>query len=157
MQRIQHIFLSVGLSLLASERIAGSNVGRFQSDDVLASDAVNAAIQHGFDAIALTDFAADVGGDAVAGAAAHELQCLADLLIGEDVQIRGLPQIDGQRLFERAIEDGVGGGVYEIGNQDRISFGQRVATFEEYEGNAGGDQRDDQSRNQPEGQLAASI
>jgi len=47
----------------------------------------------------------------------------------KDVQIRRLPQIDGQRFLERAIEDGVGGGVYEIGNQDRIFFGERVAAL----------------------------
>ena len=157
MQRIQHIFFSVGLSLLASERIAGRNIGCFQSDDILASNAIDAAVQHGLDAIALTDFAADVAGDAVAGAAAHELQCLADLLVGKDVQIRGLPQIDGQRFLESAIEDGVGGSVYEIGNQDRIFLGERVAALEKHEADAGGDQRDDQSRDQPQGQLAAST
>ena len=145
------------LNLLASERIAGSSIDSFQSDDILPPDAVNAAIQHGLDAVALRDFAADFAGDAVRGAAAHELQCLADLLVGKDVQIRGLPEIDGQRFLESAIEDGIGGGVYEIGNQDRIFLGEGVSAPEKHDANAGGDQRDDQSRDQPRGQLAAST
>ena len=85
MQRVQHIFFPAGLSLLASERIAGNNVRCFQGDNVLASGAINAAVQHGLDAITLTDFTTDIGGDAIAGAAPHELQCLADLLIGKNV------------------------------------------------------------------------
>ena len=154
MQRVQDIFFPSGLSLLASERIAGNNVDCFQSDNVLASDAINAAVQHGLDAIPLTDFAADIGGDSIAGAAPHELQRLADLLVGKDIQVRRLLEIDGQRFLERAIKNGVGGGVYEIGNQDRIFLGERMAALEKYEPHAGGDQCHDQSRNDPKGQFA---
>src|SRR6266849_1835135 len=64
-------------------------------------------------------------------------------------------QIDGQRLLQSAIEDRVGGGVYKIGNQDRIFFGERVAAFEKHEANACGGQCDDQRRDQPHGQLAS--
>src|SRR5260370_2636432 len=71
-QRIQHIFFSIRLSLLASERIAG-NSASFQSDDVLASDAVNAPVQHGLDAIALADFAAALSGPAIPRPPPHEL------------------------------------------------------------------------------------
>src|SRR4029077_18923835 len=91
------------------------------------------------------------------GAAAHELQCLADLLVGKHIQIRRLPQIDSQRFLESAIENGVGGGVYEIRNQDRIFLGERVSALEEYEANAGADKSDDQRRDQPQGQIAAST
>ena len=73
MQGIQHIFFSLCLNLLASERIAGRSIGGFQSNDILPPNAVNAAAQHGLDAVALTDFAADVACDAVRGAVAHEL------------------------------------------------------------------------------------
>ena len=136
-ERIQHIFFSIRLSLLACERIAGSDVRRFQSDHILASNAVDAAVQHGLDAIALTDFAADVAGDAVVWAAAHKLQRLSDLLIREDIQIRRLPEIDRQRFLKRAIEDRIGCGVDEIGNQDRIFFRQRVSALKKDKADAG--------------------
>jgi len=116
MQCIQHVFFSICLCLLPSERISGSSVGCLQSDDVLPSDAIDASVQHRLDAVALTDFAANVIRDAIAWATAHELQRLPNLRVGEHVQIRRLPEIDGQRFLERAIEDGVGGGVHEIGN-----------------------------------------
>src|ERR1700689_5044638 len=121
MQRIQHILFLIRLNLLPSQRIARRSIGCFESDNVLASNAIDAAVEHRLDAFALADFA---------------------------------PEIDGQRLFERAIENGIGGGIYKIRNQDRIFFGQRVPTLEKYKANSGSDDRDKQSGDEPPRKLA---
>jgi len=83
----------------------------------------------------------------------HELQCLADLLFGK-TSIRDC-QIDGS-AFLSVPSKTVGGGVYEVGNRIE-SFGEAVAALEETRSNAGGGHRDDQNRDQPQRQLAAST
>ena len=74
--------------------------------------------------LALADFAGHRAGDTLIGRASHELKCLADGLIGHDVEIGRLLELDGQCLLERAVEDGVDGGVDEVGDEYGIFLSQ---------------------------------
>ena len=123
MQRVQDILFAVCLDLLARKGFTSADVDRLQGDGVVAAQAFDGAGEQGFDAVPQADFSADVGGDAVVRIAPHELQGLAGLLLGKHVQVRRLSQIDRQRLFERAVENRVGSGVHEVGDQNGIFFG----------------------------------
>ena len=54
----------------------------------------------------------------------HQLQGVGYFAIGEHVEEGRLLQIDGQRLFERAVENRIAGGVGEIGDHERVSRSQ---------------------------------
>ena len=98
MQRIQHRFLARCLDFLPCQRFSGARVDRIQRDHILAAQVGNRAVQHGFDAHALADFASYLSGDALIGRTPHELQRLPYLLLWEDIQIGGLLKVNGQRL-----------------------------------------------------------
>ena len=70
------------------------------------------------------DFSGYVVGDAFVGGLAHESQGLANSRFRNDVQVRRLLQLHGQRLFERAVEDRVAGGIDEVGEQDAVFLGE---------------------------------
>ena len=118
MKRVQDLLFALRLDFFARQRFAGTGVDRIQRDHILAAEIGDRASQHGFDAVALADFASHVAGDALVGRAPHELQRLPHLLVGEDVQVRRLLQIDRQRLLERAVENRIGRGVHEIRDQN---------------------------------------
>jgi len=66
--------------------------------------------------------AGDVFGEMCVGGFAHEAKLLIHFLIGKNVEEWRLFQVCGKGLFERAVEDGVSGGVGEIGENDGVGF-----------------------------------
>jgi hypothetical protein len=47
------------------------------------------------------------------------------LIVGDDVEEGGLTEIDGEGLLKRVVEDGIAGGVCEIGEDDGV-FGSEL-------------------------------
>ena len=54
------------------------------------------------------------------------LQRFMHLLLGHNAQKRRLFELYRQRLLERVVEDGITGGVDEIGEDDRVFLGERM-------------------------------
>ena len=65
-------------------------------------------------------------------------------MIGEEIEERGLFELGGEALAESAVEDGVAGGVGEVGEDDRVFVGEfgGVGGAEIEVGGAGGDEDD---------------
>ena len=64
-QRVQYVFFAVRLDLLAGKSFTRADVDRFQSDGVIVTQTGDRTGEQSFNAVAQTDFAADIGGDAV--------------------------------------------------------------------------------------------
>ena len=79
----------------------------------------------GLDAEPLADIAGDRGGQRLVRRPLHHLQRRADLRCRHDVEIRRLPELDLERVLQRAVEDRFAGGVEEIGQQERLPRRQR--------------------------------
>src|SRR6202041_3559130 len=77
-QRLEHLLLAVNLHLFACQCVPGRAIQGGQRDDVVIAEAGNGASQHGFDALALADFAGNFVGEALIPGPAHEAQSLAD-------------------------------------------------------------------------------
>ena len=50
----------------------------------------------------------------------------ADAGFGKQVQVGRLLELDGQRLLQGSVENGIAGGVDEVGEDDGVFFGERV-------------------------------
>jgi hypothetical protein len=92
----EHIFLAGGLHLLPRQRFPGGRIHRVQGDDVLPSQAVDRTVQLGLNAIAQADLPSDFARDSLFGSTSHQLQSLPHFLLGEDVHIGGLLEVNGQ-------------------------------------------------------------
>ena len=123
-QRFQNLFFAFGFDLLVAERIAGNAIYSLQSDGIVASKSSDRAQQHGFAGGALADLPGDVFGEMCVGGFAHEAKLLIHFCIGKNVEEWRLFQVSGKGLFERAVEDGVSGGVGEIGENDGVGFAE---------------------------------
>jgi hypothetical protein len=78
------------------------------------------AVEHRRAAGALANLLRQGVGEPNAGRLAHQPERLRKLLIGNDIEERRLGELRGEALAQRAVEDGVAGGVGEIGQDDRI-------------------------------------
>ena len=123
-QSFQYLLFAVNFDLLASQRIAGCAIQCRQGDDVMISQAGDAAREHGLDALALADFAGNVVGQPFVRGLAHQTQGFADLGFGNDVQVGRLLQLHSQGLFEGSVEYRIAGGVDEVGEQDAVFLSQ---------------------------------
>ena len=88
----------------------------------MTAESRNRSGQHRFDSLPLTDLSTDVARDSIVRRAAHEAQCFADTVFGKQVQERSLTEMNGERLFECAVEDRLTGCVDEISDQNRIAI-----------------------------------
>ena len=87
-------------------------------------EARDGAGQHGLDALALTNFAADIIAETFIRGTAHKPERFPDFGFRDDIQIGRLLQLHRKRLFQRAIENGVAGRVHEVREQHTISLSQ---------------------------------
>ena len=90
----------------------------------MIAQAGDGAGQHGFDALALADFAGDLVGQAFIRRLAHEVQGLADFRLRHDVQVWRLLELHRQSLLQSAVENRVAGGVDEVGQQHAVFLTQ---------------------------------
>jgi hypothetical protein len=115
------------LAAVTCSRASESPVAQFggvERYDVLASERRNRTAQHRLDVLALANFARHAARDPLVGCAPHELQCFADGLIGDDIQIRRLLELHCKRLLQSPVEHWVARGVDKIREQNGISRGQ---------------------------------
>ena len=110
--------------MVGGQLIAIVAVHGFQADDVLRAQAGDGAFDGGGAGGALADVASEIVSEAGVFWLRHEGERLRDALVGEQVQERGLFQLRREALAKRAIEDGVAGGVDEVGEDDGIFFGE---------------------------------
>ena len=121
----QHVGLGHRLRLLAGERVAGLTGLRFERDDVGRGERGDRAEHDGLDAEPLADIAGDGGGHRLVRRPLHQLQGRSDLGCRHDVQIRRLPELDLERVFQGAVENRFASRVEEIGQQERLPRRQR--------------------------------
>src|SRR5208282_583253 len=87
--------------------------------------------------------AGNVVGDAFVGRAAHEAQGFANAGFGQQIQVGGLLELDGEGLLQGSVEHGIAGGVDEVGENDGVFFGEgggAAGAEEQASGDEGSDQ-----------------
>src|SRR6266851_9740896 len=134
-ERFQHLLFAFGFDLLAGQSVAGLRVDSTERDHVMRAKVCDGTDQHGFDAYALTDFAAHVAGDALFGGLAHILQRILDSRLRKNIQIRRLLELYRQRLLESAIKDRIASGVHKLGEKNRILFSKSAGAPGKHESN----------------------
>ena len=78
----------------------------------------------GLAARTLAKLAGHLGREFRVGGAGHQFQGLRNSTVGEHIQKRRLPQGNVQRRLQRVVEHRIASGVGEIGENDRVLFGQ---------------------------------
>src|SRR6185369_13193175 len=120
-----HLFFAFGFGLLVCDRLAGLAVDRLKSDNVIAPEADYRTREQRLDSAPLTNLAPDLTGDSVIRRALHHLKRFSGALLGEDIKVGRLLQLDYQTLFKRAVKNRVARSVDEVGEEDRVFIGQR--------------------------------
>jgi len=95
----------------------------------MAAQGRNRAIERGFNIFPPADFARHCAGNMLIRRPSHKLQRFADPLLGHDVEVGRLLQLDGQRLFERTIENRLLSCIDEVGQQNGILHSQPLGTM----------------------------
>ena len=106
---MQDAFLSFRLRLFLAKNVSGAAVPGVYPQDVLASEALNRALQDDRAVGSLTDLLRYLGGEARLGRPVHQPQHLVDLLIRDERQEGGLFQLNGQALSKDSIEYRIAG------------------------------------------------
>lgn len=153
-ERLQDLLFASGFDLLAGDRVAGLRVAGFECDHVIVSEAGDGAGDDGLCVGALRDFAGEIFGDAIVWLLAHEFQGGLRFGFGEQIQIRRLLELDGEGLLERAIKDGIAGGVDEIGKDDGVFVRERACVPREIDKSDEGDGRDQNNDCEPGKKLS---
>ena len=135
--------LPAASALLTGEGIAGLRVGGFEGDDVIGAEAGDGAGDDGLGVFADRDFLGEIAGDAFVGLASHEAERVLNLGFGKQVQIGRLFQLHGEGLFEGAIENGIAGGVDEVGEDDGVFVGEGASVARGEEVSSDGDGGED--------------
>ena len=125
----QHVFFPRGLELFLVEQVAGRAVLRAQAEDVLRAQAGNRSADDRSAGGALANIARHIVGHGPGLRTAHQLQCPADAIVGNDAEKRRLPELDRKSLPERFIEHWIASPVGEVGQNDRVLVGQRCRTM----------------------------
>ena len=121
---LEDFCFAFGADLLLGEDVAVGAVHGFEADDVGVVEAGDGAFEDGGALRAQADFAGNFGSDVCVGGLAHEAESLLDALFGDDAEEGRLFELDGEGLFESVVEDGVAGGVGEVGEDDGVGLGE---------------------------------
>ena len=121
---LQHFFFRSGIGACLGKGGATGAIDGLHGDRILAAQRRDRAGKHGFGAVALANFAGDIAAQESVGRSIHHPQGLLHLFVGEEAQERGLLQGNGQRAFQRLVENGIAGGVGEVGENDGVFVGE---------------------------------
>ncbi len=124
-QRIQHLFFLRRFDLLGRNGVAILTIHGIQIDHVVATQRINVAGQHSFDALALAQFTRHCTGQAFFGRPAHKAHCFRNLRFRNQIEEGGFVQLHRQRLLKCSVEDRVASCIHKIGKQNGVFLGQR--------------------------------
>ena len=119
---LQDVGFSFGTHLLLREDVSVRAIHGFDADDIFVVEAGDGAFEDGGALCALADFAGDFGSEMSVSRLAHQAERLLDALFGDDAQEGRLFELDGESLFESVVEDGVTGGVGEVGEDEGVGL-----------------------------------
>ena len=108
----------------------------------MSAKAGDRAVDGCFRTRALANFTREIAGETLVGLLAHHAQRLVDFVVGDNIQKWGLREIDGERLLQRVVENGIAGGVGEIRDDDGIALGEFRGSPRMPEVKPGGEQQD---------------
>jgi hypothetical protein len=97
-QGIQHVFLPDGFRLLLGEHVSSRAGPRAQSNDILAAEAGDRAIQNCGASSAFAEFSGDLRGKSRVCRLSHELQSMPDAPIGDQTEKWRLLKLDRHAL-----------------------------------------------------------
>ena len=123
----EHLFLAGRRHLLARQDVTRLAVLGRQRDGEAGAELGDVAEHDRLDPLALADLARDAGGDRRVRRPAHERQRLAHALVRDDVEEGRFLELERERLLERAVEHRVARRVAEVGDQDLVALGERLA------------------------------
>jgi hypothetical protein len=124
-QRLQDALAVVGLLLRRGDGVARRGIQRTKRQDVFGAQTGDGSDEQCLDPAPLTDFARDLLRQGIVGRASHEPERLPDSILRNDVEIRRLLEIDGQRLPQRTVERRFARRVDEIREQDLVAVAKR--------------------------------
>src|SRR5579859_8256294 len=90
----------------------------------MVAQPLDRAIQNGGTGGPLTDFFGYFRGKSRLRRLPHHTEYLLDALLRDEAQERRLSQLHSHALTQRAVEDGVAGGVSEVSENDRVLIGE---------------------------------
>ncbi len=123
-ERLQDFCLSFRAYLLLRNDISVRAIHGFDADNVFVVEAGDRAFEDGGALGALADFAGDFGSEVGVDRLTHQAECLLDALFGDDAEEGRLFELDGESLLKGVVEDGVAGGVGEVGEDDGVLLGE---------------------------------
>src|SRR5205085_11249025 len=101
---------------------ARTGIERFERDHVMAAETRDRSRQQSFQSLPFANLAAHVARDALIRRTAHEPERFAYAFFRKQIEKRGLPEIDGERLFQRAVENSFACRVHELREQHRVAI-----------------------------------
>ena len=116
----QDLFLAGHLGLFPIDDISSPAVGGPQVEHVSRSDVLDGAFQQRCGSGTNADFSSNLAGDLCFGRLTHQAQSVLDVILGNEIQIRGLQELHLQTLAQRMVKVRVSSEVGEIGDQHRI-------------------------------------
>ena len=147
---LEHVLLALDLDLIARDGAAVSAIAGDQRDDDRPPDGRDAA----FDERAGLETDAGLLGDGMGQPAVrrarHHLHHVAQALVGDDVEERGLSEMDDQGLPQRAIEVGIVGGIADAADEQRTPSHRRDRAGPPPPPSADGDGQDHHGRGRAE-------
>jgi hypothetical protein len=136
-QGVQDQFFLPGLCLRFEQHISPTAARRAQPQHVLVSERRDRAFQDRGASGSLTDLPGDFWSESRICGPAHQKQRPLDPLLGNQAQERRLLQLHRQGLPKRTVEDGIGGLIFEFGEDNRVTRAQRMRAVEKQECSGG--------------------
>ena len=117
---VKDIFLSRRFGLGAHEGVPRVAANRLQRNHVLRPKRDDRTIQKCLETLTPANLASDWRRQPRVRRALHVLQCFPDPALRKEIQVRRLPELDGQRIAQRVVEHGIARLIRKVGQQNRV-------------------------------------
>src|SRR5262249_14433641 len=152
-----HLFLAGDSLLLVSKGLTCSTIHCSEAKYVFASQVCYRAV-YGCGALrSLAEFISNLWADMRIRQLAHLTKGLLNTGIGNQAQKGGLFELDRQTLPQRAVKNGVAGGVGEIGEHNRVLFREDSGAMKEQPRRASSDRNQNDACNSNPSPIAGFL